>query len=40
VAREITAALGGPPNLIVLQVQALTRLRVRLRDDALLDEQL
>jgi PTS system glucose-specific IIC component len=38
VAREIAAALGGLENLIELEVQALTRLRVRLRDDTLLDE--
>ncbi|MCA1583470.1 MAG: PTS transporter subunit EIIC [Acidobacteria bacterium] len=38
VAREIAAALGGPRNVLELEAQALTRLRVRLRDAALVDE--
>jgi phosphotransferase system IIB component len=38
VARAIAAALGGSGNILELDVRALTRLRVRLRDDTLLDE--
>jgi PTS system glucose-specific IIC component len=38
VAGNIVAALGGPQNLLELELQALTRLRVQLRDTALVDE--
>ena len=37
-AGEMIAALGGPQNVIELEPQALTRLRVRVRDERFLDE--
>jgi PTS system glucose-specific IIC component len=37
-AREIATALGGARNIIELEAQALTRLRVRLHDATLIDE--
>jgi glucose PTS system EIICB or EIICBA component len=38
ISREIAAALGGARNVIELEAQALTRLRVRLHDATLIDE--
>jgi PTS system glucose-specific IIC component len=38
IAREIVAALGGARNVVELEAQALTRLRVRLHDATLIDE--
>ena len=37
-AGEMIAALGGPQNVSALEPQALTRLRVQVRDERLLDE--